>query len=165
MRTWAPGDPQAALENFFTLGLLRCAACHKSYCCCKSSHIPGSVPNASESRSAIAAVNDARPFNSRERVDRATRSRLAASPTCTAPRYSRRISPGCAGLYIVIAIRVLLSGYVSDRLSLYHLRAPSFRLFPGERVGKREPHRTKSHGQRPSGNPDNPQESHSHSQM
>src|ERR1035441_795773 len=33
---------------------------------------------------------------------------------------------------------------------MYHLRAPSFRLFPGERVGKREPQRTKSRGQRPS---------------
>jgi len=39
--------------------------------------MPGSVPNASASLSAIDAVNDARPFSSRDRVDRATRSRPA----------------------------------------------------------------------------------------
>jgi len=31
---------QAALENFSTLGRLRLAACHRSYCCCRSSHMP-----------------------------------------------------------------------------------------------------------------------------
>ena len=91
------------------MGRLRCEACHRSYCCCKSSHMPGSVPNASDSLSAIAAVNDAIPFSNRESVDRATRSFFAANPTCIVPRYSRRISPGWAGLYIVIAIFWLLT--------------------------------------------------------
>src|SRR5271165_2258361 len=74
--------------------------------------MPGSVPKASASRNAIAAVNDARPFSRRESVDRATRSFFAATPTCTPPRYSRRISPGCAWLYIVIPISVLLLSVV-----------------------------------------------------
>ena len=66
--------------------------------------MPGSVPKASDSLSAIGAVKDARPFKRRERVERATRRRLAATVTWTSPRYSRRISPGWAGLYIVIGI-------------------------------------------------------------
>src|ERR1035438_4653732 len=101
LETW---EVHAVLKNFSTLGRLRCATCHRSYCCCKSSHMLGSVPKALDNRSAIAAVNDARPFSSRESVDRATRSFFAATQTCMEPRCSRSNSPGWGGLYIVIGI-------------------------------------------------------------
>ncbi len=58
------------------------------------------------SRRAIAAVKDARPFNRRGCVLRATRSR---SPIWAEPRYACRISPGWAGLCVVIGIDFLLT--------------------------------------------------------
>ena len=37
-----------------------------------------------------------------------------------------------------VTVNLPASPWVSDRLFLYHFRAPSFRLFSGERVGNHE---------------------------
>jgi len=92
----------ATCGNAVTLTCADWLACHRSNWPCILSQKSGDVPRADESRRDISAVILEWPFKMRERWARVMASREAASVMVISPRYSRRTSPGWAGLKIMV---------------------------------------------------------------
>jgi hypothetical protein len=87
----------------------RFRARQRSWLVCMLSHISALVPSAPSRRSAIDALTPARPFSSAERACRVTPRRFATSPIDSpSGRFSRRTSPGCAGLCMLTVHLILV---------------------------------------------------------
>ena len=96
-------NPAGAGSGHATTLSWRMRSCAKSYCACRRTQNAALLQPMRSNASAIAGEMPVRPFSSREKVCRVQPSFSAASVTVqpSAASASRRLSPGCAGSYIV----------------------------------------------------------------
>jgi len=93
----------ASRSSGLIVGFGCCSACHKSHCVCMPNQTSGDVLNQVERRKAIPAVTPALPLSTLESVTREICKAFAASVTVIpSGSHSRRTSPGCAGLCILL---------------------------------------------------------------